>query len=88
MSLCVNRSISLLAEGVFHSLLSDDLLFIPVPIFRDGHYGLYLDDSLFDGSSASCPTFDNDPLCSASAAGSMKMVKFECVGLEVWGMGL
>ncbi|KAF8957182.1 TLD-domain-containing protein [Flammula alnicola] len=30
----------------------------------DGHYGLYLDDTLFDGSSAPCPTFDNEPLCS------------------------
>ncbi|CCM04159.1 uncharacterized protein FIBRA_06321 [Fibroporia radiculosa] len=31
----------------------------------DGHYGLYLDDSLIDGSSAWCPTYDNEPLCSS-----------------------
>ncbi|CAK5271928.1 unnamed protein product [Mycena citricolor] len=52
----------------------------------DGHYGLYLDDSLFDGSSARCPTFDNDPLCSGSPSKS-RNVDFECVGLEVWGVG-
>ncbi|KAJ7161073.1 TLD-domain-containing protein [Mycena filopes] len=52
----------------------------------DGHYGLYLDDSLFDGSSARCPTFENDPLC-AGAAGKGGNVNFECVGLEVWGVG-
>ncbi|KAJ3513890.1 hypothetical protein NLJ89_g2695 [Agrocybe chaxingu] len=55
----------------------------------DGHYGLYLDDTLLDGSSASCPTFDNEPLCSypTRSAGAKKTVNFECVGLEVWGMG-
>jgi hypothetical protein len=55
--------------------------------FRDGQYGLYLDDSLFEGSSAACPTFDNEPLCSATIVGNMKTVKYECVGLEVWCMG-
>ena len=30
----------------------------------DGHYGLYLDDTLYDGSSAPCPTFDNEAFCS------------------------
>ncbi|KAJ7858705.1 TLD-domain-containing protein, partial [Mycena olivaceomarginata] len=52
----------------------------------DGHYGLYLDESLFDGSSARCPTFDNEPLCSG-AAGKNGNINFECVGLEVWGVG-
>ncbi|KII83721.1 hypothetical protein PLICRDRAFT_439093 [Plicaturopsis crispa FD-325 SS-3] len=47
----------------------------------DGHYGLYLDDTLYDGSSARCPTFDNEPL------GSGVGKTFECVGLEVWGIG-
>ncbi|KAI0309573.1 TLD-domain-containing protein [Amylostereum chailletii] len=54
----------------------------------DGTYGLYLDDTLYDGSSARCPTFDNEPLC---APGPKKAgtgtVAFECVGLEVWGVG-
>ncbi|KAK7055527.1 Zn(2)-C6 fungal-type domain-containing protein [Favolaschia claudopus] len=54
----------------------------------DGHYGLYLDESLFDGSSASCPTFENAPLCSGSGTqGGKGNVNFECVGLEVWGVG-
>jgi len=56
----------------------------------DGTYGLYLDDTLLDGSSARCPTFDNEPLCGGSAEGSgtgVGGVAFECVGLEVWGVG-
>ncbi|KAI6143342.1 hypothetical protein BKA82DRAFT_4185132 [Pisolithus tinctorius] len=40
-------------------------------------YGLYIDSSLLEGSSAPCPTFDNPVL----------YVSFECVGLEVWGIG-
>jgi hypothetical protein len=54
---------------------------------REGQYGLYLDDSLSEGSSARCPTFDNEPLCSL---GPKKggAVTFECVGLEVWKVGL
>ncbi|OCH86253.1 TLD-domain-containing protein [Obba rivulosa] len=52
----------------------------------DGHYGLYLDSSLMDGSSAYCPTFDNEPLCSAGPRQG-ENVTFECVGLEVWGVG-
>ncbi|EMD32723.1 hypothetical protein CERSUDRAFT_108566 [Gelatoporia subvermispora B] len=52
----------------------------------DGHYGLYLDSSLTDGSSAWCPTFDNEPLCSAGPRQGDN-VTFECVALEVWGVG-
>ncbi|KAH9913202.1 TLD-domain-containing protein [Fomitopsis serialis] len=52
----------------------------------DGHYGLYLDDTLNDGSSARCPTFENEPLCSAGPRQG-ENVRFECVGLEVWGVG-
>ena len=54
----------------------------------DGHYGLYLDDTLYYGSSAPCPTFNNEPLCSPGAKKpGTATVEFECVGLEVWGMG-
>ncbi|KAF7297362.1 Zn(2)-C6 fungal-type domain-containing protein [Mycena indigotica] len=54
----------------------------------EGHYGLYLDDSLLDGTSAHCPTFNNEPLCSPGASqGGKATIKFECVGLEVWGIG-
>ncbi|KAF8815328.1 TLD-domain-containing protein [Phlegmacium glaucopus] len=54
----------------------------------DGYYGLYLDDTLYDRSSAPCPTFDNEPLCSPGPkkAGT-STVEFECVGLEAWGLG-
>ncbi|KAI5985749.1 hypothetical protein EDD15DRAFT_2301126 [Pisolithus albus] len=58
----------------------------------DGHYGLYIDSTLLDGSSAPCPTFDNPVLCAQplSQMGASKGktdVPFECVGLEVWGIG-
>src|SRR5215475_5000036 len=48
---------------------------------------LYLDDTLIHGSSASCPTFDNEPLCSDGPRRG-ETVTFECVGLEVWGVGV
>ncbi|KAG6908494.1 hypothetical protein DXG01_004428 [Tephrocybe rancida] len=52
----------------------------------DGNYGLYLDDRLLEGSSAACPTFANEPLCSPGAKNA-GVVSFECVGLEVWVVG-
>lgn len=52
----------------------------------EGRYGLYLDDTLIDGSSAWCPTFGNEPLCSTGPRQG-ENVRFECVGLEVWGVG-
>jgi hypothetical protein len=55
---------------------------------REGHYGLFLDDVLQDGSSARCPTFGNEPLCAgAPATANAKSVPFECVGVEVWAIG-
>jgi hypothetical protein len=54
----------------------------------DGSYGLYLDDTLYEGTSARSITFANDVLCSASGprlAGGA--IGFECVGVEVWGIG-
>lgn len=58
----------------------------------DGHYGLYLDETLYEGSSARCPTFNNDPLCTSDISPSKgtdaSTATFECVGLEVWGVGL
>lgn len=46
----------------------------------DGHYGLWLDDSLEKGISASCQTFGNEPL-------SDEGVKFDVLGVEVWYVG-
>lgn len=57
----------------------------PLASPSDGHYGLYLDEALFEGSSARCPTFENEPLCSPGPK-SAGTVTFECVGLEVWGV--
>ncbi|KAH7882578.1 TLD-domain-containing protein [Phlebopus sp. FC_14] len=57
----------------------------------DGRYGLYIDASLLEGSSVPCATFDNLVLCGGGGAngivGRKKDVNFECVGLEVWGVG-
>jgi hypothetical protein len=62
-------------------------------VHRDGHYGLYLDETLYEGSSAHCPTFNNDPLCTSDPSpgdggSNCGTATFECVGLEVWGVGL
>jgi len=87
----------------------------------EGHYGLYLSSSLIEGSSAWCPTFDNEVLCglpeeltelttSGGAGGAMdsadlaavegefgggkiahgkvKDVQFDCVGVELWAVGM
>ena len=51
----------------------------------DGHYGLYLDASLLEGTTHRCPTFDNEPLAKGENVGGM--VAFDCVGVEVWGVG-
>jgi hypothetical protein len=76
-------------HGLFFPVLKLGVVDIDVCCWihaRDGHYGLYLDDTLSDGSSARCPTFDNEPLCSAGPRQG-ENVTFECVGLEVWGVG-
>ncbi|KAJ6009260.1 hypothetical protein N7522_004276 [Penicillium canescens] len=46
----------------------------------DGHYGLWVDQSLEKGVSASCQTFGNEPL-------SDEGVKFDILGVEVWYVG-
>ena len=43
------------------------------------------DETLYAGSSSRCPTF-NDPLCAADPS-TVGTATFECVGLEVWGVG-
>ncbi|RKF79123.1 Oxidation resistance protein 1 [Golovinomyces cichoracearum] len=46
----------------------------------DGHYGLWLDDTLERGISSSCLTFGNEPL-------SEEGEKFDVMGVEVWIIG-
>lgn len=48
--------------------------------FRDGHYGLWLDDSLAKGVSNTCPTFGNEPL-------SDEGTKFSILAVELWYIG-
>ncbi|KAH6907093.1 TLD-domain-containing protein [Coprinopsis sp. MPI-PUGE-AT-0042] len=62
-------------------------------------YGLYIDSGLLEGYSAPSVTFGNETLCnptsetlpSASRPGTQaapsQQSSFECVGLEVWGVG-
>lgn len=45
----------------------------------DGHYGLWVDQSLDKGFSSHTLTFDNEPLASNG--------HFEIIGLEVWRVG-
>ena len=58
--------------------------------FRDGKYGLFLDSTFYDGSSAPCATFENEVLCSnpagSDSGGRQSTVRFECIGLEAWGV--
>ncbi|TKA80223.1 hypothetical protein B0A55_04159 [Friedmanniomyces simplex] len=46
----------------------------------DGHYGLWLDDSLSNGVSDTCPTFGNEPLSDEGK-------KFDVLGVELWYIG-
>ena len=46
----------------------------------DGHYGLWLDQSLNKGVSETCPTFGNENLSDEGA-------KFDVLGVEVWFIG-
>lgn len=46
----------------------------------DGHYGLWIDASLENGISDSCPTFGNEPLSDDGK-------KFDVLGVEVWYIG-
>lgn len=45
--------------------------------FCSGHFGLWLDESLYHGSSLSCDTFNNEPLTSTE--------DFIIHGVEAWG---
>ena len=46
----------------------------------DGHYGLWLDDTLDNGISEQCPTFGNEPLSDEGR-------KFEVLDVEIWYVG-
>lgn len=46
----------------------------------DGHYGLWLNDSLEKGVSSRCLTFGNEPLSDAGE-------KFGVLGVEMWLIG-
>ena len=46
----------------------------------DGHYGLWLDDTLESGISEACPAFGNEPLSEAGH-------KFDVLGVEIWYIG-
>ncbi|CDH55827.1 hypothetical protein RO3G_05015 [Lichtheimia corymbifera JMRC:FSU:9682] len=45
----------------------------------DGKFGLWIKDSLYEGYSEQCPTFDNEPLSTTS--------DFHCIELELFALG-
>lgn len=51
----------------------------------DGHYGLWLDNSLEKGTSQTCPTFGNEPLSEESENNSNGT--FDVLGVEIWYIG-
>ncbi|KAI6107058.1 TLDc domain-containing protein, partial [Pisolithus croceorrhizus] len=61
-------------------------------IHGDGHYSLYVNSSLLQGSSAPYSTFNNPVLCArppsrVGVSTGKKDEPFEFVGLEAWGIG-
>jgi hypothetical protein len=88
VALCEPDSISFGGGYVFFSFFffcPDNPELLTLYVTSDGHYGLFLDDTLFDGSTAPCPTFGNEVLCGTP--GRNGEARFECVGVEVWGVG-
>ncbi|CDS09341.1 hypothetical protein LRAMOSA10701 [Lichtheimia ramosa] len=45
----------------------------------DGKFGLWIKDSLYEGYSEQCPTFDNEPLSTTP--------DFHCIELEIFSLG-
>src|SRR5258708_1184615 len=83
VALCLPDSISF--GGGYVCICGRSAFEILRHVNRDGKYGLFLDSNILDGSSAPCPTFDNEILCSDPEDGT-GTARFECVGLEVWGI--
>jgi hypothetical protein len=54
--------------------------FVLFCISRDGHYGLWIDDSVEKGVSSSCLTFGNEPLSDDGT-------KFDILDIEIWYVG-
>ncbi|KAN0060284.1 oxidation resistance protein 1 [Thecaphora frezii] len=63
----------------------------------NGKFGLWIDGALEKGVSSRCPAFDNEVLCDERTAGGdgddvarsgRQEGRFECIGLEVWAVGI
>ncbi|KAI8823102.1 TLD-domain-containing protein [Fimicolochytrium jonesii] len=68
--------------SAFHATGKNEYLILSEPHFialggGEGHFGLWIDDQLYNGHSGPCQTFANERLSETS--------EFEVVGLEVWG---
>lgn len=64
--------------------------FVSVGNDTHGKFGLYVDKELMHGFSASCETFNNEPLASVTSTNSSdgsEEAKFEIVSLECWAVG-
>ncbi|TPX61820.1 hypothetical protein PhCBS80983_g00792 [Powellomyces hirtus] len=65
----------------YHATGKNDYLMLSEPHYialggGEGHFGLWIDDQLYNGHSGPCQTFENERLSSTS--------EFQVVGLEVW----
>ena len=74
----MNRHFYQLAEGKLHQCGYGCKL--TVMLYRDGKYGLWLDDNFEKGVSSPCLTFGNEPLSDDGE-------KFDIIGVEVWSIG-
>ena len=84
----MTRNIFPLVEGEYSNCISWPLsqrVNTFILLLSDGHYGLYVGASLLEGTTHRCPTFDNEPLAKGEQVGDL--VTFDCVGVEVWGVG-
>jgi hypothetical protein len=58
---------------------------VSVLTISGGTFGLILDSTFSSCSSARSPAYDNEVLCVDGQRSIDKTVRFECIGLEVWG---
>ncbi|KAJ3327746.1 oxidation resistance protein 1 [Blyttiomyces sp. JEL0837] len=70
---------------VFKATGTNDYLILSEPNFfalggGEGHFGLWVDEDLYNGHSGRCQTFDNDQLSSTA--------EFDVVGLEIWAFDM
>jgi len=54
-------------------------------IISGNSYGLILDSTFNKNSSSTSPAYNNEVLCAGQGVFSDSAVRFDCIGIEVWG---